>query len=367
MSAPLTAPVPLLPARPRVDAPTLARRLGVSVAAVELTRACELVDLHLDTFIPPRLWGYGVLDRHRGGPLGHRFFGHVDLPRLHDGGLGAGMWSITTNPFRSAPARWAQLQRNLKAMLALVQQSRGALEVCRTAAELRAARARGAHGVLLAIQGGNALEAAPRGAHDLPDQLITRVTLVHLTNSAYGATSSPHHLLRRDKGLSPSGARLIEQLDQMRVFVDLAHIHPKGFWDAVAVHDKRLPLIATHTGVCGVRPHWRNLDDAQLRAIADSGGVAGVIFSTAFLQRRGGPADAGMVIEHLEHILRVGGEGAAALGSDFDGAIIPPADLPGADAYPVLVQKMLDARWTEDRVRRVLGGNALRTFEALRP
>ena len=192
------------------------------------------------------------------------------------------------------------------------------------------------------------------------------MTVLHLTDSCYGSTSSPARF-GAARGLSAAGKQHVEQLDAARVFVDLAHIHPKGFWDAVEVHDAALPLIDTHTGVSGVCPHWRNLDDAQIRAIAETGGVVGIIFEPNFLRAKG-PADGRLVIEHLRHLIDVGGEAVAALGSDYDGFIRPPADLrDGALAYYRLVQYMLDAGWGEDRIRRVLGENFLTSFERLRP
>jgi len=286
---------------------------------------------------------------------------------MTDAGLDGAMWSITTNPFRSAGSRLRTFRRNLAALEALVARSEGRLAFARSAAEYRALRAEGVHAVLLAIQGGNALEAAPEGPGEVSDDRLTRVTLVHLTNAGFGATSSPFHHLRRDKGLSPSGRRFIEQLAARRVFLDLAHVHPQTFWDAVAAHDRTLPFLVTHTGVCGVRPHWRNLDDDQIRATADSGGVVGVIVATQFLRRKGGPRDAAMVVEHMEHIIRVGGEDVVAVGTDYDGAITPPPDLRTGDCYPRLVQTMLDRGWSEGRVRKALGENFLRSFEAMRP
>lgn len=357
-----------LPAVPRMEEPkVLARRLGVSEEAVRLTHDCELIDLHIDTFIPPRLWGYDPLVRHAGGPLGRWFFGHLDLYRMADGGMNGAMWSITTNPARGPHSRWRTFQKNLAGLQALVGRSKGHLAIARTAAEYREVRARGAHAVMIAIQGGNALEAAPNGVASLPDDLVVRATIVHLTNSALGATSAPFHYLRRDKGMTPAGLDFVKQCNANRVFVDLAHIHERGFWDAVSVHDKEQPLIATHTGVDGVRRHWRNLDDPQLRAIADTGGVVGVIFSTAFLRRKHGPDDGRMIVEHMEHIANVAGEEAVAVGSDYDGAITPPFDLAGGDCYPRLVQHMLDAGWTEERIRKALGANYLAAFERLRP
>lgn len=357
-----------LPARgPRWPDPTAAAaRLGVSESAVRLTLDAEVIDLHIDTFIPPRLWGYDVLARHHRAIGGRFFFGHLDLHRIYDGGLTAAMWSITTNPFRPPRNRWATFLRNLARFQRMVALSGGTLAFARDRAEYDAVRARGAHAVLLSIQGANALQAAPDGAGSLPDRLVTRATLVHLTSSVYGATSTPQSRLQRHRGLTSAGVDMVQQLDAKRIFVDLAHIHPDAFWDAVEVHDPALPLLATHTGVDGVRPHWRNLDDPQLEAIAESGGTVGVIFSENFLRRPSGPRDSGMIIDHMAHIIDVVGEDHVSIGSDYDGAIVPPPDVGGGE-YPRLVQKMMDRGWDEGRIRKILGDNFLRAFAVLRP
>jgi membrane dipeptidase len=333
---------------------------------VRLVRACEVVDLHVDTFIPPRLWGYDPLVRHAGGPFGRFFFGHLDVPRLCDGGLGGAMWSITTNPVRRIASRWRTFQRNLRALRALIERSQGRLrEVC-SLAGYRAARADGAHACLLAIQGLNAVEGALAGVLSLPDDGIVRATLVHLTNAVYGATSSPLGAARRTKGLTPAGHEAVAQLNARRIFVDLAHAHERTFWDVVAAHDRTQPLLVTHTGVAGVLPHWRNLTDAQIKAVADTGGTVGIIFAAQFLRRPGGPRDAGMVAEHIVHVMRVAGEDFVSLGSDFDGAITPPPDLAGADRYPVLVQRLLDRGVADRQIEKILGGNFLRALGMLR-
>jgi membrane dipeptidase len=276
------------------------------------------------------------------------------------------MWSITTNPARSASSRWRVYQRNLAHFRQLVAASGGKLQFARNVKEYHAARESGAHAVLLAIQGGNALQAAPDLDAALADGLVTRVTLVHLTDSGFGGTSSPLSL-RRHRHLTEAGREFVQTLDRHRVFVDLAHIAAEGFWDAVEVHDRSLPLIATHTGVSGVKPHWRNLDDRQLRAIAETGGVVGIIFAGNFLARAGGPRGAGMVIEHMEHVIAVAGEATAALGTDYDGAVVPPQGLRDGLGVPRLVDAMLARGWPASRILAVLGGNALRAWQHLRP
>jgi membrane dipeptidase len=351
----------------RADARAYAQRLGVSVEAVELLRASDAIDLHLDTMIPPRLWGYDPLARHAGGPLGRHFFGHADLPRLRDAGLAGALWSITTNPFRPAGSRLRAYRKNRARLRDLAARSGGALVEADTLAGYHAARARGAHVCFPSIQGANAIDASPDGVAELARDGIVRVTLVHLTNAIYGATSSPLGAGRRDKGLTWVGRRLVEALNAHRIFVDLAHIHERAFWDAVAVHDRTQPLIVTHTGVSGVRPHWRNLTDDQLREVAKTGGTVGIIFQAGFLSRPGGPRDAGMIAEHVIHALRVIGDDCVSLGSDYDGAITPPPDVPGVDCYPRVVQHLLDRGVGTETIRKVLGGNFLRVLGELRP
>lgn len=340
---------------------------AVSEEAKALARSSEIVDLHIDTFIPIRVWGYDVRVRHGLGLLRGRWFRHLDIPRAREGGLSAAMWSITTNPFRSASGRWRAFQDNLQHMRGVVESSTGEIAIARSLSEYRSARARGAHACLLAVQGGNCFDGAPSGISSVPERLITRVTLVHLTSSLLGTTSAPSSTFRRNKGLTDRGRALVSALNRERVFVDLAHIHPEGFWDAVEVHDKSQPLVATHTGVSGVKPHWRNLDDAQIKAIADTGGTIGIIYSQHFLKTRRGPKDGQMVVEHMRHVIDVAGEDFVSIGSDYDGLIVPPPGLRSGESYARLVQYMLDRNWSAVRIRKILGENFLRAFGALRP
>ncbi|HAN31156.1 MAG TPA: hypothetical protein DCQ06_06110 [Myxococcales bacterium] len=343
----------------------LAKIPPVSAAAIALTEDIEVIDLHLDSMIPRRIFGYDLNQRHRSG-LG-LFFGHLDFPRAIDSGLTGAMWSITTNPFRPASARWQAFLNNLQDLKGLVEGSENRVQLVRNHSDWVRIRNEGSHGCMVAIQGGNALQDAPQGVRSIPEDLVTRVTLVHLTNSVYGATSSPLALGRRAMPLSSVGKSLIEQLNDSRVFVDLAHIAERPFWDAVEVHDKSQPLIVTHTGVKGVKPHWRNLSDEQIRAVADTGGVVGVMLQKSFLQRAGGPKDVGMVIEHIEHIAKVAGVHSVALGTDYDGAIVPPADLRDGSAPVRIVDALLRRGWSEGDIRNVMALNFLRSFKELRP
>ena len=339
---------------------------AVLADARALLSSCAAVDLHVDTFIPTRLYGYDPEQSHR-YPF-RQLVGHVDLPRAARGGLAGALWAITTNPARSAGGRLKTLQKNLARLKAQASSSPQSAWVTNARAFDEAVAAR-RHAVIPVVQGANCLGTArsfsEAGAGD-----VTSATLVHLTSSEIGETSTPLPLkhLWSPPGLSARGKELVQSMNAERVLVDLAHASPMTFWDAVAVHDRQWPLLVTHTGLAGVFPHWRNIDDAQMKAIADTGGVVGVIYHPGFL----GPSSAAqdglqLVVRHLAHVVDVVGEDFAALGSDWDGFISPPHELRDATTLPVLVAEMLRRGWPPERVRKIVGDNFVRCFRAVRP
>jgi membrane dipeptidase len=348
----------------RADPGAWARELGISKEAVDLYLSCEVIDLHVDSFIWTRILGYDLLRRHGRGVFGGRFYSQVDLPRLLEARITGAMWSITTHPFRSAPNRARAFTENLNTLRAIFERAKAHARVVRDHAEYRAARARGLHAAMIAIQGGSALDRDVRDLERLED-CVLRVTLVHLTNSSLGPSSVPS---ATERDLSTKGRAYVEALDARRVFVDLAHIGRRAFFDAVAVHDASLPLIVTHTGVNGAHPSWRNLDDDQLRAIAATGGVVGSVYHGQYLSGRlwsGGRASD--IVRHIEHVVKTVGPEVPALGSDWDGLIIPPEDMRTCLELPRLVQAMLDCKFSPELIRGILGENYLRSFARLRP
>jgi membrane dipeptidase len=344
----------------------VARRLGVSLASLELLYSSEVIDLHVDTFIWQRLFGYDLTRRHGSGPLGARFLGQADLPRCLEAGLTGAWWIITTNPLRGARGRRDAFLANL-AQLKLSLSLAPTARVVASAGGYRAARSAKRHAALIGVQGGNALE------YDLDDfdrpELadLALVTLLHFTRSRIGAPALPRALRRGDQRLSAFGADYVRKLDQRRILVDLAHISREGFWDALAVHDRSLPLTVSHAGCDALRPHFRNVDDAQLRAVADTGGVVGIIFQSDFIRGSRRETSVEHVVDHVLHALRVIGDDHVSIGSDFDGAIITPRDLQTVLELPRLVDALLRRGLPEASIQKILGANVLRVLAALRP
>lgn len=358
-----SGPTPELPLSD--DRSGWARHLGVSRAAVDLVVDSEVVDLHVDSFIWARLFGYDLLKRHGQGPLGARWMSQADLPRLRQAGVGSAVWIITTNPWRRRRNRLRALVANYRRLLDTLCHPESGTEVVTNYREYLAARATGKHAAFIGLQGANALsDAASPSAFPLEQLLL--VTLVHLTNSDIGTTSSPLHL-GRDRGLLTRGRALIQELEAQGTLVDLAHASPRLFWDVVAMHAPARPLIVSHTGLSGVTPHWRNLDDRQLRAIAESGGVAGLLFHGPFLGDPHWGGSVRSVARHLVHGIKTVGAQHLCLGSDWDGLIATPLDMPTCLELPCLVQALLDEGIDEVSIEWILGKSVLRLLALARP
>jgi membrane dipeptidase len=221
------------------------------------------------------------------------------------------------------------------------------------------------HAAFLAIQGGNAL-SDPESARVFPLDRLLLTTLVHLTNNDLGDTSSPIRM-GQQRGLLPRGRELIFELESKRVWVDLAHASKKTFWDAVKVHDRSRPLLVSHTAFSSLTPHWRNLDDDQARAITDSGGLIGILYHGPFLGESSFDGTVATIARHLAYGVKRFGAEHICLGSDWDGMIAPPIDMPTCLELPRLVEALNREGLSSTAIRQILGGSFLRLLKETHP
>jgi membrane dipeptidase len=326
--------------------------------AVQALRSEKVaIDLHADTPVLLRL-GYDLGVRH--DPILPRAAAgfHVDVPRLREGGIGAQFFGLPSWPIRWPWGPGSTVDRLLDALERAAQRHVSDFALVHTAAEVRAARAAGKIAGLRGIEGAHALEGRLDRVAHFAARGVAYLGLLHFTANEAGA---PAFGSGRDatRGLTDFGRELVDELNRCRVIADLAHINRAGFLEAAA--RSRAPVLVSHTGVSGVHRHWRNIDDDQIRAVAESGGCIGVIYSRRYL----GADDLDGVCDHIEHIVRVGGEDAPALGSDWDGFVTPPEGLEDASQLPNLTAALLRRGLSEHVVRKILGDNALRVLEAV--
>jgi membrane dipeptidase len=330
-----------------------------SADARALHAAHPAIDLHADTLMWTRWIGYDLTRRHEAPLPGGAFFGHVDVPRLVEGGIGAQFFGLVSLPVaHRGNARVIDEQIDL--LDVEVSRSRGAMRKVRSADDVEQAQKDGTMGALLGIEGAHALEGDVERIEHYARRGVRYLGLLHF--SANEAGYPAYGRGRRDgEGLSRWGKELVRRCEAHGVIVDLAHINRAGFLDACRM--AQCPPIVSHTGVSRAHEHWRNIDDEQLRAIADKGGVVGIIFCPRFL----GGAGVDDVVRHVRHVIDMAGEDTPALGSDWDGFIVPTPDLRDAARLPLLTDALLRAGLGDDTIAKVLRKNALRVLRDTPP
>ena len=163
-------------------------------------------------------------------------------------------------------------------------------------------------------------------------------------------------------GLTEHGMRLVQRCNELRIMLDLSHLNEAGFWDVARLSDA--PLVATHSNSHTLCPHARNLTDDQLRAIADSDGMVGLNFATAFLRadgKMGADTPLETMLRHLDHMIGILGEDRVGFGSDYDGAIVPQ-DVATVAELPVLVEAMRDHGYGAALIDKLCYRNWLRVL-----
>lgn len=241
----------------------------------------------------------------------------------------------------------------------------GALRVCTTVAQIRDCMASGVLAAILHIEGAECIDPELHALDTLYRAGLRSLGPVWSRDTAF-AHGVPFRFPSTPDigaGLTGAGTRLVRRCNELGVLVDCSHLNERGFDDVAATSDA--PLVATHSNAHALCPHARNLTDRQLDAIAASGGVVGLNFATAFLREDGRmvadtPVDT--MIRHLDHLLSRLGEGGVALGSDFDGAVVPQAIRDSA-GLPVLVDAMATRGYDAALIDGLCRGNWLDVLE----
>jgi membrane dipeptidase len=276
----------------------------------------------------------------------------VDFPRLRAAGVRLQCFTVVTRgwplvdgmrafaawrgwPRAARRGPWARCLFQLDRMREWCARAGGAVAVARGAAELEANLAAGRVSAVLGVEGAQALEGRPERVGELHGRGVRFMSLTHLANNELGGSSSP---LMRDRPLTRLGREVLEAMIGAGMPVDLAHASHRTIRDVAAAPGAR--LFCSHAGVAGAKRSFRNLDDAELRLVADRGGVVGIIFATIYL----GGREIADVVRHVEHALDVAGEDAVAFGSDFDGTVPLPRGVRDVTDVPKIVQALARRR-----------------------
>src|SRR3989454_4505358 len=368
----------------------------VSARAKQIHERAIVIDTHDDT--PQRLLfdkNFNIGTRNKDG--------HVDIPRMREGGLDALFFSIWVPSDLTGPPAVKRALDLIDSVREAVRTHPNDLMLATTAADVRRAAADHKIAALMGMEGGHMIDDDLRLLRIYAALGVRYLTLTHFLNNnwADSSTDKPVH-----NGLTAFGKDVVRELNRLGVMVDISHVADKTFYDVLEV--TKAPVMASHSSSRAISNHPRNTTDEMMRALAKNGGLIMINYATAFLseefrvasEKKEGNIVAMMaamskkcggneactimeseriqheatargelpkvtwdkIVEHIDHAVKVAGVDHVGLGSDFDGATMP-IGMEDVSKLTKITDALLKKGYSEPDIEKILGGNILRVME----
>lgn len=327
-----------------------------------MLRKSLIIDAHADTVT--KLWEKGLDFTER------QTSGHADLPRLLQAGVSCQVLALFTPPTPDGSVAlhrilsyldyvWNCIEADPRLILVRSQQDLPPYEK-EESYSITLDRQPRLH-VILGVEGGDCLAGdirLLRILYRLGVRLLT-LTWSNRNELADGVWESD-----TGGGLTRFGREVVAEMQRLGMIIDVSHLAPAGFWDVA--QQASGPFIASHSNARAVCDHPRNLDDAQIRSVAEHGGVIGVNFCPAHLTDSAS-ATIDDVVKHIEYLWEIAGEDHVGLGSDYDGIDDTPEGLADVTCLPSLIEVLQRRGHNQERLDKFLGLNFLRVFSRVLP
>jgi membrane dipeptidase len=329
--------------------------------------------------------------------------GSIDIPRMREGGMNAIFFSIWIDGRTLGPPAIQKALDQIDAVHENVRRNSKDMAFCRTADEVRHAHAQGKIAALIGVEGGHMIGNDVRMVRIFGDLGVRYMTLSHFYNDEWAdsSTDKPAH-----NGLTDYGKEIVREMNRQGIMVDISHVSDKTFYDALET--SKAPLIASHSSCRVLCNHVRDMSDEMIKALAAKGGVIQINYEMSFidqaykdasdklsggvvaiidqLKKECGDDEACIgkrmtemqkqavaegklphvswerIIDHIDHAVKLVGADHVGLGSDFDGASMPEG-MEDASKLPKITEALMRKGYSDDDIRKILGGNLLRVME----
>jgi membrane dipeptidase len=328
--------------------------------------------------------------------------GNIDIPRMKEGGLSAIFFSIWISSKIMGPEAVKKALDQIDAVRELVRKNPNDLLLATSAADIREAKKQHKIAVLMGVEGGHMMGNDLSVLRTFAALGVRYMTLTHMDNNEWAdsSTDKPAH-----NGLTDFGKDVIREMNRLGIIVDIAHVSDKTFYDALETSEA--PVFSSHSSCRAICNAARNMTDDMIRDLAKHGGVIQINYHVGFLsqefrdfekahpeaekgineevKKRCGDNEAcklttgdqvvrdfmqagklpkvdwTVIVDHIDHAVKIAGADHVGLGSDFDGAVMP-LGMQDVTHIPQITDALLKKGYSESDIRKILGENTLRVL-----
>ncbi len=321
---------------------------------------------------------------------------HTDIDRLRAGNVGAQFWSVFVPSDTMAAGNAFQITtEQIELVKKMIARYPDVFELALDADDVDRIRATGKIASLIGMEGGHSIENSIGKLRQLHAMGARYMTLTHSDTLDWADAATD---VAKSDGLSEFGEEVVREMNRLGMLVDISHVSPATMHDALRVSSQ--PILFSHSSAKTIADHPRNVPDDVLAKLPANGGVVMINFFSGFVvpesaavmqemfnkrrelrakypeskedqdrewkqwqQTHPYPAgDANILIDHIEHVIKVAGIDHVGLGSDFDGVAKLPVGMEDVSKYPVITELLMQRGYSEADIHKVLFGNMLRVL-----
>lgn len=327
--------------------------------------------------------------------------GHVDFPKLKRGGVSASFFALFTSAALNNDEAYTYASHMLDAVKGSVAKNPELVQMAETVSEIKDNYAKGLISIILGMENGSPIGTSLEKLQEFYNKGVRYLTLAHNGDNDICDSAAEG---KRWHGLSPFGREVVAMMNKLGMLIDVAHISDEAFYDCIRL--SKAPIVTTHSCCRALASHRRNLTDDMLRALAENGGVAQINFYPAFLSdefarvltesKLDDKADeieaiwiadtansdkfndwinvqeelkklprpgVESVVDHIDHAVKIAGVDHVGIGTDFDGIIVPPAELEDISMLGKVFDEMKNRGYKKEEIEKIAGLNFLRVLQ----
>jgi membrane dipeptidase len=363
------------------------------IKAEQLCKNYLLVDTHID--LPDWLYD-GWFD------VTQLSKGEIDYPRAIKGGLDVAFMSVYTSPsLEGTGGSKIKADSMISLVHKMIRTWPDKFVFIYSTSEIDKNLNQDKILLTIGLENGSPVENNLANLKEFYEKGVRYITLAHYKWNHI--CDSANDTIRKWNGLSPFGEKVVKEMNRLGIMVDISHVSDSTFYDVIKL--SKAPVIASHSCCRFFTPDYeRNMSDEMIKVLAKNGGVIQIAFASFFLREdiyqqytngeknikeylrqnniksgtetawkyeeeywKENPlssASAKDVADHIDHIKNLVGIDYVGLGSDFNGTGgLLPIDLNDVSKYPNLVYELLQRGYSDNDIRKVLGGNLLRVWK----